>query len=63
MSENEKESEDLVTKRLATGEVAVWDSTKRLMYIVNEKQESLKIVRGSTLKEIEKKLGHIVVLV
>ena len=57
--------DELVAKRLATGEIAVWDATRRVVMIINadEKKESLKLLRGKTLKEIEKQLGGIVVLV
>lgn len=62
---DKNQGEDVVAKRLSTGEIAVWDASRRIMIIANadEKKESLKVIRGKTLQEIERQLGHVVVLV
>jgi hypothetical protein len=53
----------LVTKRLATGEIAIWDSSRRTVIVVNEHDQTAKFIKGSTLKELESKLAGVVVLV
>lgn len=62
---NGKEAKDLVAKKLTTGEIAIWDETERLVIIVShkEKDPSVRIIRGATLKALEASLGSIVMLV
>jgi hypothetical protein len=62
---NGKEAKDLVAKKLATGEIAIWDETERLVILLSqtEKDPSVRIISGATLIALEAALGSIVVLV
>jgi len=60
------EEQQLVAKRLRTGEIAVWDGGSRSIILLAEPGRegtiTARVIRGASFKALEQSLGSIVVL-
>jgi hypothetical protein len=62
----EENRDQLVAKRLRTGDIAVWDAQGRRVILISSLKEegsaSVRIVRGAELKALDEALGSIIFL-
>ncbi len=62
----EESREQLVAKRLRTGDIAVWDAKARRAILISSLKEgesgSVRVIRGAELKALDEAFGSIIVL-